>query len=250
MLNKYLLFVGLLSILMAGGWIGWHEIKAQGADWLPVRFVRVEGTFEYLTKDDVQRVLEGQLINGIYNVDLGRVHDLVNALPWVQKVIVKRQWPDVIDIKIVEQKALVRWGEKGLLNKEGERFFPDNYQEFGDLPLIVGPVGNEKKLLQVLQSFNAALKKQGFRLFELHVNDRRSWSLKLLDGMQIKLGRNERNERNERFERFLRTLNLLGMEQIGFIAVADLRYTNGYAISWKENAPAIDWKKIAELNKL
>ncbi len=247
MLSRILFAVSLLAIFMASGWMGWQEIKAQGADWLPVRFVRVEGAFEYLTKEDIQHALKGQLINGLYNVDLGRVHDVVNDLPWVQQVTVKRQWPDVIDITIIEQKASVRWGEKALLNPEGERFVPDNYQEFSHLPLIDGPVGSEKKLLQAMRNFNVALQKQGFELFELHVNDRRSWSLKLIDGMQIKLGR---NERNERFERFLRTLGLLGTKQIEQIAVADLRYTNGYAISWKDNTPAIDWKKIAELNKL
>ncbi len=33
------------------------------------------------------------------------------------------------------------------------------------------------------------------------------------------------------------------------IASVDTRYPNGFAVTWKPEAPAIDWKAIAEKNK-
>ncbi|MDO9240562.1 MAG: cell division protein FtsQ, partial [Methylicorpusculum sp.] len=48
------------------------------------------------------------------------------------------------------------------------------------------------------------------------------------------------------FQRFLKTLSLLNQGQIESIAKVDLRYPNGYAVTWKPGVPEIDWKKIAE----
>jgi cell division protein FtsQ len=39
----------------------------------------------------------------------------------------------------------------------------------------------------------------------------------------------------------LKTLDVLGREQVEKIAIVDLRYPNGYAVSWKPGTEEIDW---------
>jgi len=64
--------------------------------------------------------------------------------------------------------------------------------------------------------------------------------------MLLKAGK---NQPLKKLQRFLKTIYLIRTEQIADIAVVDLRYSNGYALTWKQGKEKIDWKKIAEMNK-
>lgn len=243
--ERVLLILVLMMFLVAGFFI-WQEVKAQGADWLPIKHVRIEGAFQYIAKDKVKQVLKGQLVNGLYNADIQLIQRSVKQLPWVKRVRVKRVWPDAINIKIDEQVPVVRWGSNGLLNKKGEFFSPDNMSVFESLPLLMGPRGNEKKLLEVMKGLMISLQDRGMQLAEFHVNERRTWRLKLRSEMDLILGR---NEPLQKFQLFLKTFELIGKEQEKQVAVVDLRYPNGYALTWKQGEKQINWKEVAALNK-
>ena len=239
------LLIGTVVVVLFS-WLGWREVKAQGADWLPVRYVRIEGAFQYIAKEKVKRVLKEQVNNGLYNADIQQIQLSVNQLPWIESVRVKRVWPDAIDIRIVEQTPVVRWRGEGLLNQQGEVFVPDNISEFSGLPLVSGPVGNERKLLEIMKGLDVALSDRQMELVEFLVNERRAWSIKLKNGVEIILGR---NDPLSKFQRFLKTVALIGEEQVEKVVVVDLRYSNGYALTWKKGENEIDWKKIAEMKK-
>jgi cell division protein FtsQ len=64
----------------------------------------------------------------------------------------------------------------------------------------------------------------------------------LSTGLEILLGR---NEQLKKLQRFLKTLTVLKQEQVEQIVVVDLRYPNGYAVSWKPGVPEVDWHAIA-----
>jgi len=234
------------AVLITTVWLIWQEVEAQGADWLPIKHVRIEGAFQYIAKDKVQGVLKGQLSNGFYNANIQQIRASVNQLPWVENVRVKRIWPDAIDIKIIEQQPVVRWGNKGLLNEKGELFFPDNVAVFNVLPLLSGPSGKEKQLLEIMKGLMVSLQDKELVLAEFHVNKRRAWKIKLQSEMELILGR---NEPLKKFQLFLKTFTLIGKEQETKVAVVDLRYPNGFALTWKPDEKAIDWKKIVEKNK-
>ncbi|MCK5477404.1 MAG: FtsQ-type POTRA domain-containing protein [Methylococcales bacterium] len=228
------------------GWLGWQEVKAQGADWLPVKYVRIEGAFQYIAKDKIKQVLRGRVNKGLYNADIQQIQKSVKHLPWVESVKVKRVWPDAIDIRIVEQTPVVRWRSEGLLNKVGEIFIPDNIKQFNHLPLLVGPVGYEKKLLEIMKGVATVLSDQEMELIEFRINERRAWNMKLQNGLELILGR---NEPLNKFQIFLKTFALLGKEQVEKVGIVDLRYPNGYALTWKQGEDEIDWKKIAKIKK-
>ncbi len=229
-------------ILLVVGWLSWQEVKAHSAEWMPIKFVRIRGAFQYISKQRIKQVIQEQLKNGFYYADIQLMHNSVDQLPWVEKVKIKRVWPDAIEIQVEEQVPVVRWGTLALLNNKGEIFHPQNIKLFKGLPIIVGSEGNEKNLLDILQKFSLALKDQNMFLKAFRVNNRRAWSITLKSGMELRLGRN--NPENN-FQRFLKTLPLLGNQQVKKIAVADLRYPNGYSLTWKQAEDTIDWKQIA-----
>ena len=210
---------------------------------MPIHHVKIEGAFQYISKDRLKQVLAPQIKSGYYHADMNAIHQAIKALPLVDSVDVKRVWPDTVDIKITEKQPVVRWGSNALLNKQGEAFTPDNIDDFKNLPLITGPAGQEKKLLEIMKGVYIVLKDKSLQLAEFHVNERRAWRIKLANGLEMQLGR---KDPLENMQRFLKTMNLLGEEQLAWIASVDARYPNGYAITWKPDAPKFDWKAIAE----
>jgi len=246
-MNKVVIhfLLGLVSVMIIG-WQGWQEVKAQGADWLPVKYVRIEGVFQHIARDRIKNVLREQVINGFYNADIQLIQASVKAMPWVEEVSVKRVWPDAINVSIVEQMPVVRWGNDALISEKGALFKPEEINGFSHLPMFVGPDGYEKKMLEVMNRLSLKLSEQKMALAEFQINERRAWKIKLQNKMELKVGR---NKPLKKIQRFLKTISLIRKEQIEEIAVVDLRYSNGYALTWKQGDAKIDWKKIAEMNK-
>lgn len=224
------LFAGLIWMAIVG-------VKS-----IPVKYVRTEGVFQYLSKDEIKAALQPLVITGFFDADMQAIHQAVSELTWVDTVTVKRVWPDAIDIKIREKKPYVRWGEQQLVSARGDIITPKHIDAFKYLPILQGPEQQQLKTLEIMKGVNTALADQSMKMAEFTINDRWAWKIKLTTGLEILLGR---NEQLKKLQRFLKTLDVLGQEQVEKIAIVDLRYPNGYAVSWKPGTEEIDWKKIA-----
>jgi cell division protein FtsQ len=209
---------------------------------IPIKYVRTEGVFQYLSKDEIKTALQPLVTTGFFDADMQAIHQAVSGLTWVDTVTVKRVWPDAIDIKIREKKPYVRWGQQSLVSARGEIITPKSIEPFKNLPILQGPELQQVKTLEIMKGVNTALADQSMKMAEFTINDRWSWKIKLTTGLEILLGR---NEQLKKLQRFLKTLDVLGQEQVEKIAIVDLRYPNGYAVSWKPGTEEIDWKKIA-----
>lgn len=240
-----------VSVLLLFGilvcWFGWQQIKLQSAGFFPVKFVRIMGEFQYITMEQVKAALQNKVKNGFIDVDLQEIDQALVNLPWVNSVEVKREWPDTIDIIIIEQTPVARWGKNHLMNEKAELFKPGNIKKFMDLPVVYGGSGNEAKLLKIMKGLQVSFLQQNMRLGELSVSDRGAWVIKLKRGIELILGR---KEPLKNLNRFFSSIHLIGQEQIEKIATVDLRYPNGYAISWLDSIDEIDWKKIEEQQKI
>jgi cell division protein FtsQ len=207
---------------------------------LPIRYVRTEGVFQYLSKDEIKAVLMPLVTVSIFDADIQKIYGTVLKLPWVKNASVERVWPDTIDIKVSERKAFVRWGKEGLLTEYGELFSPNNADQFQSLLLVYGPKEQEAKTLEIMKGVKTALEDQALELAEFKVNDREAWEIKLNTGLEILLGR---TGQLNKLQRFLSTLPVLGQEKMAAMQIVDLRYPNGYAVSWKPDIEPIDWGK-------
>lgn len=215
--------------------LAWQLIKTYSKDFMPVRYVRVSGVFQHLGKQEIKQVIKPLVITDFVSVDLQAIHDAALLLPWVAKAKVKRVWPDVVDIRITEQQAVFRWGKEGLLNVQGELFYPQDISEFSTLALIAGPQGQEHKLFKIMKELMTDLAEQSLQIKKFVVNERRSWMIVLEKGMQLQLGR---REPAKNFQRFVNTLQVLGQKKIDLIEKVDLRYPDGYSITWRSTATA------------
>jgi len=209
------------------------------AETIPIRYVQVEGAFQYIDKQDIQKTISPLLQLGYFSVDLQAVQLAVMSLPWAEKVKVQRIWPDRLKLRIYEQKPIVRWQIDSLLNIKGDIFKPRNIDRFQALPVLYAPIEQRYQMLQVMGGLKLNLMDQGLYLTEFRVSKRQSWWLEMENGMIIELGR---FQPLQKFSRLMQALTVTGSELIEKIAYIDTRYPNGFAVRWRENKQII-WEK-------
>ncbi|MDP2098235.1 MAG: cell division protein FtsQ/DivIB [Methylobacter sp.] len=233
----------IITVLLLAGlvWAAGFGVNSN-----PIKYVRTEGVFQYLSKDEIKTALLPLVTAGFFDADMQAIHQAVSELTWVDTVAVNRVWPDAIDIKIREKRPYVRWGQQRLVSTRGEIITPKDMEPFANLLLLQGPELQQLKTVEIMKGVNTALADQSMRMAEFTINDRWAWKIKLTTGLEILLGR---NEQLKKLQRFLKTLDVLGQELVEQMAIVDLRYPNGYAVSWKPEAGAVDWRKIVAARK-
>ena len=200
----------------------------------PIETVAVAGRFQRVAPGDVERVVKAQVHGaGLLSVDLATVRSAIHTLPWVDGVSVQRAWPRGLEVRVIEQTAAARWGERGLLNTRGELFDSDERHIPPELAQLSGPAGKESLVARRYLATEGRLMQAGLRLTAVRLDARGAWEMDLANGVTVRLGR---REVDERFEKFMKTALKLVTQRGEDIAYVDMRYTNGFAIGWRGNA--------------
>ncbi len=221
---KLISVVFVLAILL----VTYNKINLNEA--LPIQSVKIEGEFEFLEKEQLREQAIPVVKGGFFNVNLPSVRNALTGLPWVEDISIRRQWPDQLLIRVIEKTPVVYWGEKGVLSSRGELFMPGKKLTI-KLPHLSGPQGQHKIMLKELARMQAWLLETGLRIQNMQLNERRSWTLTMLSGMELRLGREQVHERLNRFVSVYKDALQIEKREIKHI---DMRYTNGFAVAWKE----------------
>ncbi len=224
----------LLPLLVIGGVLSglWFGLMPEE---LPVKRVKVESRLERIDAAELRAVIEPQVGAGLLNLDVEALRSSLEALPWVHRASVRRAWPDAILVRVEEQRPLARWADGGLVNLDGVRFAApaDAWQRA--LPLFAGPEGSQLQLSEHYREMSRMLSPLGLGIRELVLDERRAMSLQLDNGWRVLLGRERAYPRLLRFVRvYPRNLAPRQAE----IAQIDLRYTNGFAVRWRDASGA------------
>lgn len=215
------LFVAVATLLYA-------QINVQQV-W-PIKSVKIEGEFKYLSKENLRQKTLPVVDGGFIRVDLKSVREALIKLPWVEDVSVRRQWPDQLLVRVIEKQPVVYWGENGLLSTKGKLFLPENKLDIV-MPRLSGPEGQHKTLLKELARMQAWLADTGLHIGKMKLDARRSWTLEMTTGLELRLGRKQMHERLHRFVSVYKNNLEIKKRKIEHI---DMRYTNGFAVAWKE----------------
>lgn len=205
-----------------------------GLVWLldqPIQRVIVSGRLQRVSAMDVEQVVRARLRSaGLVSVDLEDIGVGLRSLPWVDSAAVQRSWPRGLKIDIIEQTAVARWNETGLVNARGQLFQSEAHFIPPELPQLSGPTGSEEEVTARYLATQGRLTEVGLRLAALDLDARGAWNLTLDNGVQVRLGR---QQIDERFERFMLVAAKLVSQRAAEMAYVDLRYSNGFAVGWK-----------------
>ena len=197
----------------------------------PIDKVTVAGRFARVSAADVERAVKQKVRNvGLVSVDLQKVRDSIELIPWVDSVTVQRAWPHGLAVVVIEQVAAARWRESGLLNTRGELFVADARHVPLELAQLSGPDGTENEVAQRYLASQGRVAEAGMRISALRLDARGAWEFDLANGVTVRLGR---RQIADRFERFMTTAVKVVSQRAGDIDYVDMRYTNGFAIGWR-----------------
>ncbi len=221
------LSVSVIILLAVGSIWVWLTIHQAGV--LPIKTVKISGTFNHLTNAEIERVAMPYVDTGFFSVDLNGLSQSLLNIPWVAAVSVTRIWPDTLKIAITEQQAYVRWNN-GMLNANGQAFYPAQQTIPTDLPWLQGPQGQQQQIVATYQKMRTMLAKSGLAIVQLQLNDRWAWSLLLNNGIKLLIGR---GHAEQHLTRFVNVYQKVLAARAADVAQVDLRYPNGMAVSWK-----------------
>lgn len=200
-----------------------------GLNRVPIRTVQIHGEIHHLTQEELQTLIVPFTSWGWLRLPAERLSRRLEELNWVATARVRREWPLDVSIVITERRPVARWGRDALLDESGEAFDPGGPIN-RSLPLLKGPEGTEKVMLDRYRAFSARLGARSLALDELNLDPRGAWRLGLRDGPQLRLGA---DSIDLRLERALAALDELAGERETGIAYMDLRYPNGFAVAWR-----------------
>lgn len=227
--------VVLLGVLgsLVGSSIWWLSQP----DTLPIQRVQVEGEFRYLNREDLYAVVGDLASGGFFNIDVRAVKEAAESLPWVDTASVRRQWPDTLRIDIDEQQPLAHWGENQMLNARGEIFAPPMMGLSLPLPQLNGPADISRLVAARYELLSRELAAAGLSISKLHLSERRAWQVQLGNSIKLVLGR---SVNDVQLRHFVAAYQQGLADQAAQMEVVDLRYSNGFAVRWKDADGAKD----------
>lgn len=242
----------------------WHDVRAlnatsgaitalvalacisSGVWWLSqrpmftLRAVRVESMYglelQHVNELTVRNGVLGKIKGNFFTSDLEQVRATFEAVPWVRKASVRREWPNQLIVAVEEHEALGTWGEDGrLLSVKGEVFTANLAEADEDhaLPAFDGPTGSEKEVLARFAELRGWFAQVALVPESISLSNRYAWTVKLDNGMSIELGREQDNKTlRARVQRLVSIYpQLVARLQEGRIDTIDMRYPNGLALS-------------------
>lgn len=196
----------------------------------PLTSIVVNGPFQRVAALDVERAVRENLHGGFLTADLSSIKRAVEKLPWADHARVQRHWPDGVYVQVTEQVAAARWADAALVNTRGEIFAVDARHIPEELPRLEGPPGSEAQVAELYFQLYPRLLESGLRATSLTEDARGAWQLQLSNGVLVRFGR---RQLSERVDRFLRAGAAVLATRGSDIAVLDMRYSNGFAVSWR-----------------
>ena len=210
--------------------------KLMSAQDMPLSTLQISGTRPYSSDLEIQQALRQLSENeSFFSLDVKRVQQKLEQLPWIDKVSVRRQWPNGLSIHVIDQEPVAYWNDEYLLNNNGDIFLAPQEKITVQLPRFYGPKHVPMAVLTGYRALLPLFVDEKLQLEQVILNKRESWKIILTNGSQLILGRGNDVIRNSRVERFLKVYkHVMPVDkQINYV---DLRYDTGFAVNWKKTA--------------
>ncbi|MBY0575979.1 MAG: cell division protein FtsQ/DivIB [Gallionellaceae bacterium] len=198
--------------------------------WLfPLHGVRLDAAPERVAVEEVLQVLRGEAAGNFFTVDIDRLRQSLEKLPWVRNVSIRREFPGSLAVQLEEHQALARWNDNALVNLQGEVFSAGSKQV---LPGFIGQAGDSMEVTQNYAQFSRQLAVLNLRVAQLALSPRHAWQVRLNNGMVLELGREDMQQRLARFVLAYPYIasRVQKADEKNAVKYVDLRYRNGFAV--------------------
>ena len=229
------LFAVALMFLLTAAALAWISMGIVTSERWPIRWLEINGAFQRVSAEQLRANLSSGVGSSFFTVDLQALQDAATRISWVSSARVQKQWPDTIRVSVEEYVPVAHWNRGQLVADSGMPFAVPEADEIQGLPWLEGPEDRLPEVLRTWVGLDELLMPLGLEIAQLELDGRGAWSLVLDNGTAVQLGR---DSTVERLERLLASWAPLMRQNESPPLAVDLRYTNGFAVSWPQVAAA------------
>lgn len=224
-MNKKYLSIGLVAVLLSSI-LAWAFLSPSKV----VQQYKVLTPLKQLKSEQIEQVVTPYIGQQFWRLNLEKIHAELVRLDWVYKAEVTRKWPSKIIIRIEEQNPVVRWDDAGLLNQQGEIFYPSSIVGFEAFVKLKGEAEFAKDLLQKLVIFQKNFDKLNWIIKEIEQQADGGWLLSFVAGKQVIIGTEDWQDKLDLFTKaYPKVKSSLRTQAQRY----DLRYSNGFVVKLK-----------------
>src|ERR1019366_2046526 len=191
----------------------------------PLHNVRLSAAPQRVDAVEVLQVVRNEVHGNFFTVDIERLRQSLEKLPWVRNVSIRREFPQRLAVRLEEHQAWARWNNNARVNRQGEIFAANIEQA---LPHFTGQDGAAADVAQHYAQFSQQVAVLDLQVTQLALSPRHAWQLRLSNGMVLELGREDMQQRLARFVEVYPYSLAAIQSKVKFV---DLRYRNGFAVS-------------------
>lgn len=195
----------------------------------PIRHVHVYG-INHVNPNAVHEALLPLVKQGFFATKIDLIRNRLREFSWVSDILVRRNWPDLVDVTIVEKNAIALWRNTALLSDNGEIFTPDIATWPASLPVFNGPSGKQMVMLEHFSNINRILAPLHAKIAYLELTPYEAWKLTLDNGITLQMGQ---KDVLTRLEHFVKVYGKIVGDRAQDVEYIDLRYSNGVAVKRK-----------------
>lgn len=229
--SSALFALAALALLSCGLW--WLAQRPM----FTLKVIRVEGMGEelrHIDRSTIRSIAVPRIKGNFFTANLDAVRVAFEAVPWVRKASVRREWPNKLIVGLEEHRALGTWGDEGrLLSVKGDVFTANlaEAEEDGELLEFSGPEGSEKDVVARFNEFREWFAPVNLAPEAVELSSRYAWTVKLNTGMTVELGREQsKTTLKDRVMRLVGVYPQLVARLQDRIESVDMRYPNGLAL--------------------
>ncbi len=233
MRTKRFFFLIMIIFILGGGIVAIGNNSLffpQFSSQFPIKILDIQGTLQQTEKIALAKTLRSAVKGNFFTLDLDNLYAKVLALPWIESAKIQRIWPDTVQIQIVEHHVAARWGEKQLISQKGVVFSVVNMNPYLQLPILAGPLSESYSVLQECAKIQQLLTSKHI-FMRCTLNQRGEWQVDLVSDIAVILGKKELLQRVSYLVNYYDYIQKIKEAQIKQI---DLRYTNGFAVAWRD----------------
>jgi len=234
--------LAVLVLVFMGWLIVWGVAYLMRPATLPFHRVEILTALSYTTPRHLKQITWSNLKGGFFSLDVKQIKQALLDDPWVANISLRRKWPDILMLSIEEQHPDARWGRRGVVNQEGQIFYPPVFSIPKDLPIINGVKANKEVVLADFREMNETLKFIDLHIQCLNLKSSMTYEVLLSNGIVVVVNQ---GQVAHRFDRFVNLYPKIIGERGSEVERVDLRYTNGLAVKWRAPKQNLNAKSVA-----
>lgn len=193
---------------------------------------QLKSTLKQLNKEQINQVLNAYVGESFWRLNIEQIHADLVKLDWIYQAEVARKWPNTLQVKVIEQIPVAKWGENALLNQNGDVFYPHNIEKFAEYAVLYGEDAEAKKMLQKLAIFQQKFNELDWVIRQVDKRVDKGWMIYFVSNQNMIVGR---EDWQHQLDRFIKAYPKVKKEVRNNAQTYDLRYSNGFVIKRKNN---------------